>query len=81
MNAHTMRTKVGLAEFNKHLSDLVRCALEDGQMNVYEITGSMHAAMCWADRCAVQSAQTQQRRELEKGILPATKLPPLPPIK
>jgi hypothetical protein len=55
--------------------------MEDGLMSVYEITGSMHAAMCWADRCATQSAQIAQQREQAKGIIHATKIPPLPPIK
>jgi len=75
MNAHTMRTKVGLAEFNKHLSDLVRCALEDGQMNVYEVMGCCAAASNYADRCALESARRAQAQELATKILPATTIP------
>ena len=74
-----MRSKIGVAEFNHQLSALVKAAMEDGLMSVYEITGSMHAAMCWADRCATKSAQIAQQREQAKGIIPATKIPPLPP--
>lgn len=74
-----MRSKIGVAEFNHQLSALVKAAMEDGLMSVYEITGSMHAAMCWADRCATQSAQIAQQREQAKGIILATKIPPLPP--
>lgn len=74
-----MRSKIGVAEFNHQLSALVKAAMEDGLMSIYEITGSMHAAMCWADRCATQSAQIAQQREQAKGIIHATKIPPLPP--
>jgi hypothetical protein len=81
MGASTMRSKIGVAEFNHQLSALVKAAMEDGLMSIYEITGSMHAAMCWADRCATQSAQIAQQREQAKGIIHATKIPPLPPIK
>ena len=76
-----MKSKIGVAEFNHQLSVLVKAAMDDGQMNVYEITGSMHAAMCWVDRCATQSAQIAQQHEQAKGIIPATKIPPLPPVK
>ena len=81
MGASTMRSKVRTAEFNHQLSALVKTAMDDGLMNVYEITGSMHAAMSWVDRCATQSAQIAQQRELANGIIPATKLPPMPPVK
>jgi hypothetical protein len=81
MGASTMRSKIGTAEFNHQLSALVKAAMDDGQMNVYEITGSMHAAMSWVDRCATQSAQIAQQKEAAQGILAVKKLPPLPPIK
>ena len=76
-----MKSKIGVAEFNHQLSALVKAAMDDGQMNVYEITGSMHAAMCWVDRCATQSAQIAQQHEQAKGIILVTKIPPLPPVK
>jgi uncharacterized protein YgiB involved in biofilm formation len=72
----TMRTKIGTAEFNKHLSDLVRCALEDGQMNVYEIIGCCQAASNYADRCALAAAQQAQAKALSNKIIPAITIPP-----
>ena len=78
MNAHTMRTKVGLAEFNKHLSDLVRCALEDGQMNAYEVMGCCAAASNYADRCALEAARRAQQQDLATSIIKSTTLPPNP---
>ena len=74
-----MRSKIGVAEFNKHLGDLVKAAMNDGAMSVYEINGSMHAAMCYVDRCALDAAVRAQNKEIATGIIPATTMPPLPP--
>ena len=73
-----MRLKIGTAGFNKHLGDLVKSAMADGQMSVYEITGSMHAAMCYVDRCALDAAVKAQAHETMSGIIPATTLPKPP---
>jgi len=53
----------------------VRCALEDGQMNVYEVMGCCAAASNYADRCALESARRAQAQELATKILPATTIP------
>jgi len=75
MNARTMNAKIGVAEFNHQLSTLVKAAMEDGLMDVYQIQGSCLAAANFVDRCALDSARRVQQQELATKILPATTIP------
>ena len=71
-----MKTKMTGSEFNRQLRNLCQEAMQDGEMNVFEILGGLMAAQFIVVRNAVMAAQQAQAKEFASQIQPATTLPP-----
>lgn len=76
-----MKIKMNGNEFNRQLRDLCKQAMEDGDMNVFEILGCLTAAKFNVDRNACMAAQHAAAKDMATKIQPATILPAAPQNK
>lgn len=72
-----MRNKITLQAFNDQLRALVHEAVEDNQINVFELIGSLQVAQMSIDRQAFAAAQRHQVELLSSKIVPAGQMPNL----